>query len=686
MTNKKIWLGMLALALIFGMTVIGCGGDDGDDGNPQTKQYQGSDASGKTYILVITVSSSGAAPKAGDSYTLTIKQSGQADKVSKGTVTANTDDTITLQPSGDGSDPFDVTVSGTGISDITGDIATKDGGTVTPGTLYPVVTFSGVIANGSSSQTTTTLTLTFSQAITGLSAGDITLGGVSSVNKGSLSGSGPTYTLPISGFTKGGSLTVSVAKSGYTISGGSKTVTIYYYSGGTPPGGGAGTFTLTNIPSKFNGKYAHVQAGDDNIGLEGAQSINLSTGLVTLPQIANGSVSIPMWVYNESTDSLSRYSGSADLAVIILIFDTATVDFDDDDDDFEDYISGGAEFYSVYFSNGSATKSWNDADEATDSGDPVYSGDGLLSYQLINDGTAYEVSKGTATAAAIVIPAAYEGLPVTRIARAELVYDGYSGGFAGYSALTNITIPNSVTSIGSYAFWGCYILTSITIPSSVTNIEDNAFFSCGGLTSVNVASGNTVYRSENNCVIQIANNTLILGCKNSVIPASVTSIGVGAFGGSYDLTSITIPAGVTSIGSYVFSYCSGLTSITVANGNTVYRSGGNCLIRIADNTLIVGCKNSVIPADVTSIGSYAFYGHTGLTSITIPAGVTSIDVGAFSGCTGLTSVTFETGSNITSANFSYAFPGGYDNIKTAYLAGGAGTYTRAADGEVWTKN
>jgi len=102
------------------------------------------------------------------------------------------------------------------------------------------VTFSNVTANGSTSQTTTQLTLTFSQAITGLNASDITLSGVSGVSKGTLSGSGPTYTLPISGFTATGTLNVTVAKSGYTISGSPKTAAIYYSDGG-----GSGTLNGT---------------------------------------------------------------------------------------------------------------------------------------------------------------------------------------------------------------------------------------------------------------------------------------------------------------------------------------------------------------------------------------------------------------------------------------------------------
>jgi hypothetical protein len=103
-----------------------------------------------------------------------------------------------------------------------------------------------VTANGSASQTTSQLTLTFSAAITGLTASDITLSGVSGVTKGTLSGSNP-YTLGISGSSAGGTLNVSVSKSGYTISPASKSVTIYYNAGG---GGSASivepdTFTVS---------------------------------------------------------------------------------------------------------------------------------------------------------------------------------------------------------------------------------------------------------------------------------------------------------------------------------------------------------------------------------------------------------------------------------------------------------
>ena len=196
------------------------------------------------------------------------------------------------------------------------------------------------------------------------------------------------------------------------------------------------------------------------------------------------------------------------------------------------------------------------------------------------------------------------------------------GGWAFYvcTGLTSITIPNSVTSIGVGAF-SCTGLTSITIPNSVTSIGRNAFFGCPKLEKIIVSNENTYFDSRDNCnaIILTATNTLLFGCKNSIIPNSVTNIGGGAFDCCTGLTSITIPNSVTSIGDNAFFGCSGLTSIT-------------------------------IPNSVTSIGDYAFSGCTGLTSITIPNSVTSIGYGAFGSCTGLTSITIP--NSVTSIGYS----------------------------------
>ena len=217
--------------------------------------------------------------------------------------------------------------------------------------------------------------------------------------------------------------------------------------------------------------------------------------------------------------------------------------------------------------------------------------------------------------------------------------------FANCTSLTSTVITNSVTNIGDGAFDGCTGLTSITIPNSVTTIVGGAFSGCTGLTSISVEKGTTYYDSRDNCnaIIQTKNNKLIVGCKTTVIPNSVTNIGYRAFDGCTGLTSITIPNSVTSIGIGAFDGCTGLTSIAIPNGVTDIedRAFGGC----------TGLTSITIPNSVTNIGYRAFGGCTGLTSITIPNSVTSIGMGAFDGCTSLTSVVIPKGTVIGSGAF-----------------------------------
>jgi hypothetical protein len=137
------------------------------------------------------------------------------------------------------------------------------------------------------------------------------------------------------------------------------------------------------------------------------------------------------------------------------------------------------------------------------------------------------------------------------------------GAFQQCYGLTSVTIPNSVTSIGDNAFSKCSGLTSVVIGSSVSSILPFAFAECNSLSSIKVVSDNPTYDSRDNCnaIIKKATNQLISGCKNTIIPLSVTSIDNFAFMGHSGLTSITIPNSITSIGNEAFAYCSNLTDV-----------------------------------------------------------------------------------------------------------------------------
>ena len=277
-----------------------------------------------------------------------------------------------------------------------------------------------------------------------------------------------------------------------------------------------------------------------------------------------------------------------------------------------------------------------------------------------------------------------------------LIVDGILNSFAP-AGLTEYTIPNSVTTIGDEAFYGCSSLTSVTIPDGVTTIGYAAFAYCGSLTSVTMGEGvetvggyafancpnlNAVHITDLAvwCNIDFINpltdgnvdfaanplcnaGSLYLNGElvtDLVIPDGVTELRIISFVNCSSLASVTIPDSVTIIGVYAFSWCESLTSVTI--GDSVTEIGDYAFhycenltsVTIPDSVTTIGddafrCCSSLtsvtIPDSVTEIGERAFYLCESLTSVTIPNSVAEIGWGTFCGCYSLTSVTI--GNSVT---------------------------------------
>ena len=206
--------------------------------------------------------------------------------------------------------------------------------------------------------------------------------------------------------------------------------------------------------------------------------------------------------------------------------------------------------------------------------------------------------------------------------------------------IQTVIIENGVTHVGGYAFCLCYALTSVTLPNSVTSIGYASFYNCSALTSLPLPNNMTTIGGFS-----------LWGCSgltSLTIPASVTTIDECAFYGCKGLTSLTIPASVTAIGDVAFSGCGRLTTISVESGNPKYDSRNNCnaIIETESNTLLFGCRNTVIPTTVTSVEEEAFHSCIGLTTVNIPNSVTSIGEAAFYDCQAVTSMILGSGIQV----------------------------------------
>lgn len=238
--------------------------------------------------------------------------------------------------------------------------------------------------------------------------------------------------------------------------------------------------------------------------------------------------------------------------------------------------------------------------------------------------------------------------------------------FDGCGMLTSVTLPSSVTRIDTYGFWNCYRMTSVNIPTSVTSIGNAAFAYCFALAgtlnipySVNSIGESAFVGTYEHFVVDVnnpsyssfegvlfsKNGSLLIQCPRRkqgwyTVPSFVTTIGFRAFCYSYLIPGITIPASVSSIGLYPFDDCTSLSEIRVDAGN-VYYSSHNGVLLDKNATTLIRCPQGKqgtysIPETVTALEHDAFSYCEDLTSITLPAAVSTIKSYAFFGCTGLT--------------------------------------------------
>ena len=205
------------------------------------------------------------------------------------------------------------------------------------------------------------------------------------------------------------------------------------------------------------------------------------------------------------------------------------------------------------------------------------------------------------------------------------------GGYAFYNcgSLVNLQLGDSLQTIGNRAFYYCYSLTSLRIPATLSSVN-NSFGYAYVLDTITVDPANTTFNSNNNCnaLMRTSDNTLVLGCRSTVVPSSTKIIGAYAFDGCIHLQSVSFPDGLTTISNYAFAVCSDLQSISLPVGLS---SIGNYAF-----TRCSSLQSVSLPEGLQSVGSNAFESCSQLQTVYLPNSVTSIGCDAFYNCPSLT--------------------------------------------------
>ena len=288
------------------------------------------------------------------------------------------------------------------------------------------------------------------------------------------------------------------------------------------------------------------------------------------------------------------------------------------------------------------------AAEVTNVSNHYYSGDVVIPGSFEHEGVEYNVVK--------ILDEAFKNCyALTSVSVPGSVKSIGKWAFGYCTKLKTVTLADGIESLDEHAFHGCEVLESVSLPASVKTVGREGFAGCKAMTSVTL-SGNMTTLVEN----------LFINCSslNSVIiPEGVTTLEGNVFNGCSALTSVTIPSSVTSIGDQTFYKCVNLQSVTIPNSVTSLGTGTfhGCSV-LTSAVLPEGLKELpgstfrectsltefTIPSQVETIGNFAFFGCVGLSTVHLPAGLTTINEGTFQGCTVMETIELPAGLNVIS--------------------------------------